>query len=319
MTVQTARQVRELGPLLRKKYGRPARKVCIRPGTTCPNRDGELGRGGCLFCAEPEVLPPAPVRLQLERGIKRLDPDVPVIAYIQDHSATYMPARRLDELLTMLAAHPRVVSISLGTRPDCLPGDTLEVLDRIAHASASLELLVELGLQSAHDETLELLNRQHTVADFDRAVVALRGAGVQVCAHVVLGLPTPGEVPGELVQEGRGHARRTALHLAALGVDAVKLHNCHVLRGTPLERLHARGAYYPPDLERYLDLLCTFLEHLPGEVEVHRLVGESNAACLVAPAFTARKPATLQRVREHLDRLGLVQGSRWRDPAVDRF
>ena len=304
-------QVNELGPIMRRRYGRSVRKVCLRPGTTCPNRDGSLARGGCLFCAEPEPLPPAPVPLQLERSLRRLDPDVPVIAYLQDHSATYLPAARLDELLTLLWGHPRVVGISLGTRPDCLPPPVLEALSRHARppGGEGEPLLVELGLQTAHDETLTLLNRQHTVADFDRAVAALRGAGVAVCAHVVLGLPTPGADPHHLEREGAAHARRTALHLGAVGVDAVKLHNCHVLRHSPLERLHLEGRYTPPDLACYLDLLAEFLRHLPGQVEIHRLVGESPAARLVGPAFTAQKAATLRKLREGLDQRGLVQGS----------
>jgi len=254
------------------------------------------------------------VPLQLKRSLARLDPAIPVIAYLQDHTATYLPAHKLDELLTLLWRHERVVGISLGTRPDCLPPPVLEVLARHARppADPGERLLVELGLQTAHDETLSLLNRQHTVADFDVAVAALRQAGAAVCAHVVLGLPTPAARPGEgLGREGVDHARRTALHLGAVGVHAVKLHNCHVLRHTPLERLHAEGRYEPPDLASYLDLLAHFLEHLPAEVEIHRLVGESPAARLVAPAFTAQKATTLQKLREELDRRGLVQGSRW--------
>ena len=297
---------------MHRHYGQFVRKVCLRPGTTCPNRDGKLGRGGCLFCAEPELLLPEPVSSQLDRAFRRLKPGTPVIAYLQDHSATYMPAARLDELFNMLRRHPRIVGVALGTRPDCLPDPILEVLEE--HAGAPWDLLVELGLQSAHDQTLQLLNRRHTVADFDGAVAALHQAGVRVCVHVVLGLPTPGSAPGVLVNEGRGHARRTAHHLGIQGVEAVKVHNCHVLRGSPLEALHAQGRYSPPDLERYMDLLCTFLEHLPAEVEIHRLMGEALRACLVSPAFTAQKSGTLQRIRAYLDCKGLVQGCRWQAP-----
>jgi uncharacterized protein len=307
------RRINELGPNMRRRYGGPVRKVCLRPGTTCPNRDGALSRGGCLFCAEPEPLPPAPVPLQLDRALARLDPDIPVIAYLQDHSATYLPAARLDQLLTLLWGHPRVVGISLGTRPDCLPTPVLQVLARHARppADPGEPLLVELGLQTADDETLALLNRQHTVADFDEAVAALHEIGAAVCAHVVLGLPRPGGDPDHLEREAEAHARRTALHLGEVGVDAVKLHNCHVLRHTTLERLHAEGRYTPPDLSCYLGLLVEFLEHLPGEVEVHRLVGESPQARLVAPAFTAKKASTLQKIRQALDQRSLTQGSRW--------
>lgn len=304
------RRVNELAPILRARHGGPVRKVCLGLGATCPNRDGRLGRGGCLFCAEPEELPLPPLDLQIQRGLARLPPGAKIIAYLQDHSATYIGAEILARALAALRAHPEVVSVAIGTRPDCLPDEILALLEEHVQASGQ-ELMVELGLQTVRPETLRFNRRLHSVSCFDQAVARLHGVGARVCAHVVLGLPTPPGADGRCLAEGRDAATEAARHLGRLGVDAVKVHHCHVLRGSGLERLYGQGRYEPPDLSGYLDRLSGFLLHLPATVEVHRLMGESPAARLVAPAFTADKAATLQRIRRQLDAAGLVQGARW--------
>jgi len=182
----------------------------------------------------------------------------------------------------------------------------LALLQRIA---AERELLVELGLQSADDEVLRALGRQHDVACFAGAVEALHARGARVCAHVVLGLPAP-RPDGTLRPEGRNGAAASARLLGALGVEAVKLHNCHILAGTGLARLHAEGRFEPPGLERYLELVIAFLEELPAVVELHRLTGEARPPALIAPAFTAEKARTLQRLRALLEERDVWQGSR---------
>ncbi len=305
---QPQRPVNELAPLLRARHGQRVRKLCLKLGATCPNRDGTLGLGGCLFCAEPEDLPLPPLALQLTRALARLPQGTGVIGYLQDHSATYTSPEKLDEALSLLHGRSEVVSIALGTRPDCLGPEILAVLARHVRAGGP-ELLVELGLQSVREDTLRFNRRLHTVACFDRAVARLQDIGARVCAHVVLGLPRQDEPGGPLRPEGEAAARDTAAHLALLGVDAVKLHHCHVLRHSPLEALYRQGRFEPPDLDGYIRRLAAFLPHLPWRVEVHRLVGECPGARLVAPEFTAQKAASLQQIRRELRRLGVVQGA----------
>jgi uncharacterized protein len=291
-------RVRELAPILRRRYGHPVRKKCLRMGTTCPNRDGSLSTGGCLFCAEEDLNPLAPLP-PAERS-----PAGPHIAYFQDHSTTYQTPAELDRQLKVARNSPQVVALHLGTRPDCLPPAILDVLE---HHARTIELMVELGLQTANDQTLTFINRQHDVACFTQAVRALHQRGAKVCAHVILGLPTL--LPdGQMSCEGAPEAIRTAHLLGELQVAAVKIHNCHVLRGAPLARLYAAGIYQPPDLEGYLARLVPFLEHLPAGMEIHRLVGEARPSILIAPAFTANKNHTLQRIRQELEALDTWQG-----------
>ncbi len=286
------------------------RKICLRLGTTCPNRDGTLGSGGCIFCAEEDRPIPAPsVDQQMAAGLARLKRGTKAIVYLQDHTATYLPAPRLDRILTSARSYDQVVAIHVGTRPDCLPDEILEVLRR--HATA-VDLLVELGLQTARESTLELVGRRHDLECFVQAVGRLHRRVIAVCAHVVLGLPAGQPGSGPLVPESAEDAVATARLVGSLGVEAVKVHHCHVLRGTPLATLYEQGRYEPPSQEGYLERLIAFLEHLPAETEIHRLMGEASAPSLLAPSFTARKSRTLQWIRDELKRRGVYQGSRLR-------
>jgi radical SAM protein (TIGR01212 family) len=299
------RRTNDLGPLLRRRYGRPARKLIILLGTTCPHRTG-TGAGGCIFCAEGVSPPPPPVREQVTQGLARLGPGVAAVAYLRDHTATLLPAERLARVLDELRRAPRVVAVAIGTRPDCLPRP---IVDLLARHAAEIDLWVELGLQTANDRTLELIRRGHDVRCFVAAVEQLHRRGIRVCAHVILGLPTPGR-RGAIGTETVDDAVATARLIAATGVEAVKLHNCHVLADTPLAELHRRGRYDPPDLAGYIDRLIPFLEHLPPTVEIHRLVGEAREPELLAPAFTGDKAAALAAIRAELAARDTYQGRR---------
>ena len=289
-----------IGPILRQRHGTTVRKLPLRLGATCPHL---AGSAGCIFCAEP-TWPDTPLPDQMSRGLARLA-GAPAIAYIQDHTATLVSPDRLSGALGLVASHAQVVAITLGTRPDCLPDPILDAL--APHARHGL--MVELGLQTSNDRTLRQINRRHTARAFELAVRRLRARGIRTCAHVILGLPTPtrGAVR-RLSAESSEDARETARFLAAVGIDAVKLHNCHVLRGTELANLHRRGLYAPPDLEGYILRLIPFLEHLPPHVEIHRVVGDAQPPALLAPMFTANKARALERIRQALDEQDTWQG-----------
>lgn len=307
MPVTPLRELRELGPIFRAKYGGPVRKLCLRLETRCPHRGRSLDPclEGCLFCAE-DTRPVPSLEEQLASGLAR--GRGLLIAYLQSNTATSgIEADALARALARLRAEPRVAAIAIGTRPDALPRLILEVLAEDARRG---ELWVELGLQSADDAVLELCRRGHDVACFAAAVGALHACAIRVCAHVILGLPTPVREPGGRHEpEAEAGAIATARLLARLGVEAVKIHNAHVLSGTGLHALHAAGRYEPPTLERYLELLSALLAHLPASVELHRLVGEARPPLLVAPAFTGEKARTLAFLRAELARRGVRQGS----------
>ena len=241
-----------------------------------------------------------PIEAQLEQGLARLRGPL-AIAYLQDHTATLLPPGRLHEVLVKVTASSRVVAVTLGTRPDCLPEPILDVL---ASHAARIDLMVELGLQTTNEEALRLVNRQHTARCFELAIRRLRHRNIRTCAHVILGLPGG----GTWQPLGIDDAVATARFLGRLGVDAVKIHNCHVLDGTALADLYHKGLYDPPDLEGYIARLVALLEHLPPSVEIHRLVGEAHPPLLLAPSFTAEKARALTRIRSALEERDTWQG-----------
>lgn len=281
-------------------------KVTLRAGFDCPNRDGTVGRGGCVFCYERALYPsrgPAhgPIAEQLEAGLavarerfgaKR------AVAYFQNGSATYTDSGSLRRLCRQAIAHPGIVGLSVGTRPDCLPPPVVEVLAEIARERP---VWVEIGLQTACDRTLALLNRNHTARDFEQAVGRCQRAGLEVVAHVILDLP--GEGPDDV--------RRTASLLNRLGVAGVKIHNLHVLRDTVLANWYRQGRLRLRSLEQYAELAAGFLELLDPAMVIHRLTGEGPARLMLAPAWGRNKQRILQAIEHKLHDRNSYQGKHY--------
>jgi radical SAM protein (TIGR01212 family) len=243
------------------------------------------------------------VARQLSQGLARLRaraaaqgrPLPRVLAYFQAYSATNAPAEKLEPIFLAAARHPAVAGLIVSTRPDCLAPATWELLARLARLRP---LWLELGLQSAHDATLERINRGHDVACFDRAMGQARKRGMKVVAHVILGLP------GETVEQTNGTAR----HLAGLGVWGVKLHNLMVLAGAPLAAQHQGGGIHLWSREEYARAAAQFLARLPRKVLVHRLAADPGPDRLLAPAWAADKNATLAAIATALESDHLEQG-----------
>ena len=220
------------------------------------------------------------------------------IAYFQSFSNTYAPVRRLRELYDAALARPQVVGLSLGTRPDCLGDD---VLDLLAGYAQDRLIWLELGLQSAHDATLARINRGHDVACFTEAVTRAAARGLEVVAHVILGLP--GEGPREMAA--------TARYLARLPVQGVKIHLLYVIKDSGLARLHKAGEYVCLTEDQYVNGVVDFIELLPPRLVIHRVTGDPHTEELVAPAWCLDKSRVLMRIREEFARRGSRQGSRW--------
>lgn len=301
---------RDLNSHLRERFGVRVQKVTLDAGLTCPNRDGRVGMGGCLYCnargsGTGAFARGKSIREQLEEGMARLARRYGAsrfIAYFQSFSNTYAPVKILRALYQEALAFPEIVGLSIGTRPDCL---SPEILDLLADLARKRLLWLELGLQSAHDETLRLINRGHDAACFTRAVKAAANRSLEVVAHVILGLP--GEGPGEM--------SATARYLSGLPVQGVKIHLLYVVRGSVLEALYRSGKYRPLEEGEYINLVADFLELLPPHLVIHRLTGDPHPEELVAPGWCRDKSRVLAGIREELARRGSRQGSAWEDLA----
>jgi len=299
---------RDLNSHLRERFGGRVQKITLDAGLTCPNRDGRVGVGGCLYCNARGSGTGAwsrgqSIAEQLREGMARLSGRYGAtrfIAYFQSFSNTYAPLATLAALYEEALAFPEVVGLSLGTRPDCL---SPKILDLLAGYARDRLLWLELGLQSAHDHTLKLINRGHDRASFTGAVTAAAARGLEVVAHVILGLP--GEGPPEM--------RATARYLGGLPLQGVKIHLLYVIRGSGLERVYGEGQYRPLDEGEYVGLVADFLELLPPNLVMHRLTGDPHPEELVAPDWCRDKARVLRSLREELARRGSRQGSAW-DP-----
>ncbi len=297
---------RDLNSFLRERFGERVQKITLDAGLTCPNRDGRVGVGGCLYCNARGSGTGAwgrgqSITEQVQEGMARLGKRYGAarfIAYFQSFSNTYAPVDTLAALYQEALAFPEVVGLSLGTRPDCL---SPEILDLLADIARQRLLWLELGLQSAHDHTLRLINRGHDAACFTGAVRAAAGRGLEVVAHVILGLP--GETPAQMAA--------TARYLGGLPLQGVKIHLLYVVRGSGLENLYRRGAYTPLTEPEYVHLVADFLELLPPHLVIHRLTGDPHPEELVAPAWCRHKSRVLAGIRAELARRGTHQGSAW--------
>lgn len=293
-----------LSTYFRARLGGRVQKIPLDAGSRCPNRDGTLSRAGCIFCNEQGsgsglggqgVDIPSQWRLWQEK-YARTEDSRRFIAYLQSFSNTYGPPGRLRRLLSEVARLPGNLGVSVGTRPDCLDEEKLDILA----ACPLSEVWLELGLQSAHDATLERINRHHSRTDAERAIRAADARGLKVCGHLMAGLP--GEDADAFL--------RSVRWAAALPLAGIKLHSVYVCAGTELARQYASGTYAPPTKEAYVEMLASALPLLPARMVVHRLTGDPAPGELLAPDWTLDKRGVLATLHRSMHRRGLWQGCR---------
>jgi uncharacterized protein len=290
-----------------KKFGQKIRKLSLDAGFNCPNRDGTLATGGCVFCDPESFSPSRRMRLssitaQLEEGIGRLNARYAAggyVAYFQPGTNTYAPVDRLRSVFEEAMAHPKVVGLAIGTRPDCVSDD---VLDLLAELSKRTYLIVEYGLQSIHNRSLDWIERGHNFHAFVDAYKRSRMRNLLVGVHVILGLP--GETSEDMLA--------TARELAGLAIHSVKLHNLYAVRNTPLADMIARGDVELPRFEDYVNRVVDFLELLPPECVIDRLSGDAPPRYLVGPQWCLDKRAIRAAVEAEFRRRGTRQGSGFR-------
>lgn len=293
----------DLNAFLRERFGCRVQKISVDAGLSCPNRDGTVSTGGCIYCNARGSGTGAysrgmSITAQLEKGKAFLSKRYKAkkfLAYFQSYSNTYAPVETLQRLYAEALDVPDIVGLSIGTRPDCVDEPKLSLLEHLARDRL---IWIEYGLQSACDETLARINRGHNLRCFENAMAATRGRGIHICAHVILGLPG----------ETRDHMRRTAEALAALKIDGVKLHLLYVVKSTPMETLYRSGGYRPLEQAEYVDLVCDFLGRLPPETVIQRVTGDPHREELVAPLWAMDKQGTLRLIHERLT--GTCTGTR---------
>ncbi len=306
MFAMNTSRYRDLNSALREYFGCRVQKITLDAGLTCPNRDGAVGVGGCIYCNElgsgTGLSRRYSITEQLKRGKERLRRRYRAekfIAYFQSFSNTYGPLDELQRLYSEALAVEDVVGLAVGTRPDCVPD---RVLDMLAELNQQTYVWIEYGLQSIHDRTLTLINRGHNVAAFMDAVERTRNRGLDICIHIILGLPG----------EGKPDMLSTARALAKLDIQGIKIHLLYVIQSTPLADLYQRGGYRCLSREEYVDIVCEFLALLPPQVVIHRLTGDPHPHELLAPKWALEKQTNLQAIRDTLESRDLWQGKYFR-------
>ncbi len=294
--------VRSIGDELRRQFGCRVHKVPVHGGMTCPNRDGRLGTGGCIYCgpggsqapgSDPSLSVAEQLRIGMDRARRRFGARK-FIAYFQPFTNTYAPVEQLAAQWQAAAQQKDIVGLSVGTRPDCLPEDVLELLAGFGETLPYLCL--ELGLQSVHDRTLKLLRRGHDFAAFQSAVFRARGRGIPLCAHIILGLP------GETLED----MLKTVRTLLEMDVEGIKLHHLHVLKDTPLAAAYAKGEMVLMSMTDYIEVVVEILRLVSGRMVIHRLMGEAPREHLVAPEWTTRKQEVVTAIYRRLERPAVV-------------
>jgi hypothetical protein len=296
--------VHTFGQNIRARYGERVHKIAIDADFTCPNRDGSKGRGGCTFCNNasfsPNGLRPASIPEQIAAGrrvIRKRTGARLYIAYFQAYTNTYASIDKLRSIYNEALTQRDVVGLSVGTRPDCVPS---EVLDLLAdYHDQGYEVWVELGLQSSFDHTLKRVNRGHGYAEYHQAVLKAHRRGLKVCTHLMIGLPG----------ENQTHSYITLRRVLAHGVEGLKIHPLHVVKGTRIANEWRRREYIPLALNDYITTICDLIEMTPPEVIYHRLTGTAPANLLLAPSWCGKKWEVLNGIRDELKRRGSFQGS----------
>ncbi|MEN6468758.1 MAG: TIGR01212 family radical SAM protein [Smithella sp.] len=287
----------------RNLFGCNVHKLAIDAGFTCPNRDGHVATGGCIYCdgrgSKLRQLGALPsITDQIVSGKKYYQPSASkFIAYFQTFTNTYAPVDQLRSLYDEALAEQDVIGLSIGTRPDCLGPDVIELLSGYAKKH---HIWVELGLQSVHDKTLQVINRGHNYQQFLDAVSALSGQGLNICVHIIIGLP--GESDEDVLL--------TAKTLASLPINGIKIHSLLALAGTRLGDLYKQGSIPMITKEKYVSLTADVLELLPPEMVIQRLTADGYRDIFLAPAWAGNKLDVLNSINKELETRDSYQGMR---------
>lgn len=282
-------------------------KISLNGGMTCPNRDGTAGVGGCIFCSNKGSGDFSPVsnlsiNQQIEESIARVRSKIKedkFIAYFQSFTNTYAPVEYLEGIFTQAINHPSVVGLSIGTRPDCLGDDVLELLARLNKIKP---VFVELGLQTIHEKTAEYINRCYSLEVYDTAVENLKKTGVNIIVHIIIGLP----------YETEDMIYRTVDYVCNSGINGVKLQLLHVLKNTALAKDYEECKFEVLTLEKYTEIICKCIELIPENIVIHRITGDGPKNILIAPKWSGNKKLVLNTINKAIKDGNITQGKQCR-------
>ena len=291
---------------LRDRFGERVQRLSLNARFTCPNRDGKISRGGCIYCNDEAFSPYAAGNLDLDGQIRQsMDfarsryKAKKFIAYFQNATNTYASVPKLKKTYDIIRHFPDIVGLYISTRPDCVDEERLNL---IRSYTEEYDVWIEYGLQSAHERTLNFINRGHTYHDFVKAVSMTAERGINVGAHVILGLP--GETKEDIL--------KTADKISKLPVSGIKFHVLHVLKDTKLAEYHEKGEIRLLAMEEYVDILCDFIERLDPGCVIFRLVSDAKEECLIGPKWINKKSLVLSSIDEEFKRRDSRQGKRYR-------
>jgi radical SAM protein (TIGR01212 family) len=300
---QTVRRYNAFGQYMKDRYRTPVYKVNVDAGFTCPNRDGSIATGGCIYCNNDSFRPAAcsssrTLRDQIEKGIPYLRSRYGAekfIVYFQPFTNTYASVETLEPLYREALSYPGVVGLAIGTRPDCVDDGKISLLETLAKESF---ILVEYGLQSVYDRTLAFINRGHDYACFQNAVRRTTGRGVHVGAHVILGFPT--ETPEQMLG--------MADELSRQPIEFLKIHQLQVVKKTALAGLYGEKPFHVFGYEEYIEMLADFLERLSPDIVLQRLFAAAPDDILIAPVWSKTRSELLHDLDACLEKRGSYQG-----------
>ena len=298
----TDKRYNQYSAYLKEKFGVKVYKITLDAGFSCPNRDGTISTGGCIFCDDGGSFSQAhsnllPIEEQVQVGIKTLSERFKAqkfMSYFQAFSNTYKPVNVLEKIYTSALCDEKIVGISIGTRPDCVDEEKLNL---ISSFTKDYETWVEYGLQTIHDKTLVKINRGHDFDCFLRAYEKTKEKGIKVCAHVIFGM-----------WETRDEILQTAQKLSELKVDGVKIHQLCALENTKLATMYRNGEIDFQTEDDYVELVCDFLEYLPTETTIHRLAGNGLSSTLIEPQWLGKKFDCLNKIDRTFEQRGTWQG-----------
>ena len=283
-----------LNSYLKDRFGQKVYKIALNGGFTCPNRDGTIGTGGCIFCSRGgsgdfAESPTLSITEQIEKGKSKVSEKIKngkYIAYFQAFTNTYAPVERLRTLYTEAVNHPDIVALSIATRPDCISDNVLLLLDEINQVKP---IFVELGLQTSNEGSTKYIRRGYTNDVYDTAVNRLHSIGINVVTHIILGLP--GESKQDMLK---------SVEYACRVTDGIKLQLLHVIDGTDLADEYRQGKFNVLSLEEYTDIIVDCVKIIPKNVVIHRLTGDGAKKDLIAPLWSADKKTVLNTINKAL-------------------